>query len=69
MPSCPSFTSLSEVAAHLNATVRNGEADHNSLATAETSLEAVMAEVYRIIHLQDPNYVVSSRTRNSHVQD
>ncbi len=39
--------------------VRNGGSDHNSLAAAEGSLEAVMAEVYRIIHLQDPNYVVS----------
>jgi len=39
--------------------VRNGGSDHNSLAAAETSLEAVIAEVYRIIHLKDPNYVVS----------
>ena len=39
--------------------VRNGGSDHNSLAAAEASLEAVVAEVYRIIHLQDPNYVVS----------
>ena len=39
--------------------VRNGGSDHNSLAAAEASLEAVMAEVYRVIHLQDPNYVVS----------
>ncbi len=39
--------------------VRNGASDRNSLMAAETSLEAVMAEVYRIIHLQDPNYSVT----------
>lgn len=39
--------------------VRNGGSDHNSLAAAETSLQAILAEIYRIIHLQDPNYVVS----------
>ena len=39
--------------------VRNGGSDHNSLAAAEASLEAVVIEVYRIIHLQDPYYVVS----------
>ncbi len=39
--------------------VRNGGSDHNSLAAAEATLEAVLAEVYRIIHLQDPNYVIT----------
>lgn len=29
------------------------------LAAAESTLESLQAEVYRIIHLQDPNYVVS----------
>jgi hypothetical protein len=30
-----------------------------SARASEASLEAVMGEVYRIIHLQDPNYVIS----------
>ena len=42
--------------------VRNGGSNHDSLAAAEASLEAVVAEVYRIIHLQDPNYVVSGES-------
>jgi hypothetical protein len=49
--------------------VRNGDSDHNSLAAAETSLEAVVAEVYRIIHLQDPNYVVSGEPIHANVPE
>jgi hypothetical protein len=39
--------------------VRNAGQDHNSLAAAEATLTEIIQEVYRIIHLQDPNYEVA----------
>ena len=39
------------------------------LATAESTLEALQAEVYRIIHLQDPNYVVSGEPIHSNATE
>ena len=45
--------------------VRNAGQDSKSLAAAEVSLEAVLAEVYRIIHLQDPNYAVTGEPIHS----
>ena len=39
------------------------------LAAAEVTLESLQAEVYRIIHLQDPNYVVSGEPIHSNAPD
>jgi len=39
--------------------VVNASQSAADLAFAEATLESLQAEVYRIIHLQDPNYVVS----------
>ncbi len=39
------------------------------LAAAESTLEALQAEVYRIIHLQDPNFVVSGEPIHSNVTE
>ncbi len=39
------------------------------LATAEATLESLQAEVYRIIHLQDPNFVVSGEPIHSNAPD
>jgi len=39
------------------------------LATAESTLEALQAEVTRIIHLQDPNYVVTGEPIHSNATE
>ena len=39
------------------------------LASAEATLESLQAEVYRIIHLQDPNFVVSGEPIHSNAPD
>ena len=39
------------------------------LATAESTLEALQAEVTRIIHLQDPNYVVTGEPVHSNATE
>jgi hypothetical protein len=39
------------------------------LAVAESTLEALQAEVIRIIHLQDPNYVVTGEPIHSNAPD
>jgi hypothetical protein len=38
--------------------VKNADSTLNSLNAAECTLDALMQEVYRIIHLNDPNYEV-----------
>ena len=39
------------------------------LASAESTLEALQAEVIRIIHLQDPNYVVTGEQIHSNATE
>ena len=39
------------------------------LATAESTLESLQAEVTRIIHLQDPNYVVTGEPIHSNATE
>jgi hypothetical protein len=49
--------------------VVNASQSTADLATAESTLEALQAEVIRIIHLQDPNYVVSGEPIHSNATE
>ena len=49
--------------------VVNASQSAADLASAEATLESLQAEVYRIIHLQDPNYVVSGEPIHSNAPD
>jgi hypothetical protein len=49
--------------------VVNASQSTADLAAAESTLESLQAEVYRIIHLQDPNFVVSGEPIHSNAPD
>ena len=49
--------------------VGNASKSTKDLATAESTLESLQAEVYRIIHLQDPNYVVTGEPIHSNATE
>jgi hypothetical protein len=49
--------------------VVNASQSTADLALAESMLEALQVEVYRIIHLQDPNYVVSGEPIHSNATE
>jgi hypothetical protein len=49
--------------------VVNASQSTADLATAESTLEALQAEVTRIIHLQDPNYVVTGEPIHSNATE
>jgi hypothetical protein len=49
--------------------VVNASQSTSDLAAAEATLELLQAEVYRIIHLQDPNYAVSGEPIHSNAPD
>ena len=47
----------------------NASQNAADLAIAESTLEALQAEVTRIIHLQDPNYVVTGEPIHSNATE
>jgi hypothetical protein len=47
----------------------NASQSSADLAAAEATLDSLQAEVYRIIHLQDPNYEVSEEPLHSNAPD
>jgi len=47
----------------------NASQSSADLAAAEATLDSLQAEVYRIIHLQDPNYEVSGEPLHSNTPD
>ncbi|MGD0204157.1 MAG: hypothetical protein ABSC20_09675 [Candidatus Bathyarchaeia archaeon] len=49
--------------------VVNASQSTSDLAAAEVTLELLQAEVYRIIHMQDPNYAVSGEPIHSNAPD
>jgi len=49
--------------------VINASQSTSDLAAAEVTLELLQAEVYRIIHMQSPNYVVSGEPIHSNAPD
>jgi len=49
--------------------VVNASQSSTDLAAAESPLEALQAEVNRIIHLQDPNYVVTGEPIHSNATE
>ncbi len=49
--------------------VVNSSQSTKDLAAAESTLELLQAEVYRIIHLQDPNYAVSGEPIHSNATE
>ena len=49
--------------------VVNASQSSADLAAAESTLEALQAEVNRIIHLQDPNYVVTGEPIHSNATE
>jgi len=49
--------------------VVNASQSTSDLAAAEVPLELLQAEVYRIIHMQDPNYAVSGEPIHSNAPD
>ena len=49
--------------------VVNGSQSATDLATAESTLEALQAEVTRIIHLQDPKYAVTGEPIHSNATE
>jgi hypothetical protein len=49
--------------------VVNASQSAEDLATAESTLESLQAEAYRIIHLQDPNYVITGESIHSNAPD
>ncbi len=53
----------------LDIIVVNASQSTTDLATAESTLEALQAEVTRIIHLQDPNYAVTGEPIHSNATE
>jgi nucleotide-binding universal stress UspA family protein len=49
--------------------VVNASQSNQDLAAAEATLESLQAEVYRVIHLQDPNFVVSGEPIHSNAPE
>jgi hypothetical protein len=49
--------------------VANASQSTADLAVAELTVDSLQAEVYRIIHLQDPNYEVSGEPLHSNAPD
>ena len=49
--------------------VVNASQSSADLAAAEATLDSLQAEVYRIIHLQDPNYEVSGEPLHGNAPD